>query len=165
MPGVGKSTVGRQLANRLGTRFVDCDHEIERRAGCKIATLFERDGEAAFRRLESEILGGLIEAGPAVIATGGGVVLSAANRNLLRTRSRCVYLSAGSEFLWRRLRRDRRRPLLQVADPRGRLLDMSREREPLYLETASIVIETEQLTSAQLVDAVLQRLGADVFES
>jgi shikimate kinase len=165
MPGVGKSTVGRHVARQLGTRFVDCDHEIERRAGCTIATLFERDGEPAFRQLESETLCELVDAGPAVIATGGGVVLSAANRDLLRSRTRCVYLSASAEFLWRRLRRDRKRPLLQVPDPLGRLREMSREREPLYRDAARIVIAGEPLTSAQLVSAVIEHLAADVDEA
>jgi shikimate kinase len=165
MPGVGKSTVGRQVAKELGARFVDCDQEIERRAGCSIAMLFERDGEPAFRRLESETLGALIEAGAVVIATGGGVVLNATNRELLRARTRCVYLSASPDFLWRRLRRDRKRPLLQVADPQQKLRDMSREREPLYREAARIVIEAEHLTSAQLVNAVIERLGADVQDA
>ncbi|MDQ6627338.1 MAG: shikimate kinase [Pseudomonadota bacterium] len=162
MPGVGKSSVGRQVAGQLGWRFADCDQEIERHAGCTIATLFVRDGESAFRELEANTLAALIETGPAVVATGGGTVLRVANRELLHSRTRCVYLSASPEFLWRRLRRDRRRPLLQVTDPRTRLREMSEEREPLYRETASIVIDIEGLALAQLVGAVLDRLGTDV---
>ncbi len=162
MPGVGKSSVGRQVASQQGWRFVDCDQEIERRAGCTIAKLFARDGELAFRELEAETLAALIENGPAVIATGGGAVLRAANRDLLRTRTRCVYLSASPEFLWRRLRRDRRRPLLQVPDPQARLNEMTAERDALYRETAGIVINIEGLALAQLVSAVLDRLGPDL---
>jgi shikimate kinase len=161
MPGGGKSTVGKEVARQLGGPFVDCDKEIELRSGCTIATLFARDGEAAFRDLEAATLAALIEAGAAVIATGGGAVLRASSRELLHGRTRCIYLRASPDFLWRRLRRDRRRPLLQVPDPRARLREMSAEREPLYVETAHIVVETEGLSFDQLVDTVLSRLAAE----
>jgi len=158
MPGSGKSTVGKEVAHRLGLAFADCDKAIEHRAGCSIAALFEREGESAFRDLESQVLASLVAGGPSVIATGGGVVLRAANRELLRANTRCVYLRAGADLLWKRLRRDRRRPLLQVADPRQRLRDMSREREPLYEETASLIVDTERLSFDGLVGKVMERL-------
>jgi shikimate kinase len=161
MPGGGKSTVGKDLARQLGCDFVDCDKEIERRSGATIVTLFARDGEEAFRDLEAATLAGLIEQGAAVIATGGGAVLRSANRDLLRERTRCVYLRAGPDFLWRRLRRDRRRPLLQVPDPQRRLQELSAEREPLYLETAHIVVDIEGLTFDRLVDSILDRLASE----
>lgn len=158
MPGSGKSTVGKEVAHRLGLAFADCDKAIEHRAGCPIAALFEREGEGAFRDLESQVLASLVAGGPSVIATGGGVVLRAANRELLRAHTRCVYLRAGPDLLWKRLRRDRRRPLLQVADPRQRLRDMSAEREPLYEETARLIVDTEGLSFDRLVGAVMERL-------
>jgi shikimate kinase len=158
MPGSGKSTVGRELARRLGGNHVDLDQEIELRAGCSIATLFARSGEGTFRDMEAAVLAEFVDSGASVIATGGGVVLRPANRELLRTRSRCVYLRASNELLWRRLRRDRRRPLLQVADPQERLRAMSAEREPLYDETAAIVINTDGLAFNHLVDRVIERL-------
>jgi shikimate kinase len=161
MPGGGKSTVGREVARQLGWRFVDCDKEIERAAGCTIAALFARDGEAAFRELEAVTLAALIESPQAVVATGGGAVLRAANRELLRSRTRCIYLRAAPDFLWRRLRRDRRRPLLQVPDPEGRLREMSAEREPLYLETAAVVVDVDGLSFDRVVDAVVHRSGAE----
>jgi shikimate kinase len=161
MPGGGKSTVGREMARQLGCDFVDCDKEIERRSGSTIAALFARDGEAAFRDLEAATLAGLIEHGAAVIATGGGAVLRSDNRALLRDQTRCIYLSASRAFLWRRLRRDRRRPLLQVADPQRRLQEMSAEREPLYLETARIVVDIEGLAFDRLVDTILVRLASE----
>jgi len=161
MPGGGKSTVGKEVARQLGCDFFDCDKEIERRAGATIVALLARDGEAVFRDLEAETLSGLIDQGAAVIATGGGAVLRSVNRELLRERTRCVYLRAGPEFLWRRLRRDRRRPLLQVPDPQRRLQELSAEREPLYLETAHIVVDIEGLTFDHLVDAVLSRLASE----
>ena len=161
MPGGGKSTVGKDLARQLGCDFVDCDKEIERRSGSTIVALFARDGEAAFRELEAATLADVIEQGAAVIATGGGAVLSRTNRALLRERTRCVYLRAGPDFLWRRLRRDRRRPLLQVPDPQRRLQELSDEREPLYLETAHIVVDIEGLTFDRLVDSILDRLASE----
>jgi shikimate kinase len=160
MPGSGKSTVGKAVARRLGLPFVDCDLSIERRIGCSILEFFERNGEDAFRDLEMETLAALVLDGPSVIATGGGIVLRERNRELLRARTRCVYLCAPLELLWERLRRDRRRPLLQVADPQARLRTMASEREPLYRETAEFMIETEGLSFRRLVDAVVLRLGA-----
>jgi shikimate kinase len=161
MPGGGKSTVGKEVARQLGGDFIDCDEEIERRSGSTIAALFARDGEAAFRDIEERTLAGLIAQHAAVIATGGGAVLRMSNRDLLRKQTRCVYLRAGPEFLWRRLRRDRRRPLLQVPEPQRRLQEMSMEREPLYLDTAHIVVDIEGLTFDRLVETVLVRLALD----
>jgi shikimate kinase len=158
MPGCGKSTAGRELARRLGGSHVDLDQEIELRAGCSIPTLFARSGEGPSRDMEASVLVELVDSGAAVIATGGGVVLRPANRELLRTRTRCVYLRASNELLWRRLRRDRRRPLLQVADPQERLRAMSAERAPLYEDTAAIVIDTDGLSFDHLVERVIERL-------
>jgi shikimate kinase len=158
MPGGGKSTVGKELARQLDWRFADCDREVELRSGCTVATLFERDGEPAFRDLEAATLGALVDTAATVIATGGGAVLRDANRELLRRRTCCVYLRARPEFLWRRLRRDRRRPLLQVAEPEARLRAMSAEREPLYLETAAMVVDVEGLSLGGVVEQVLRGL-------
>jgi len=159
MPGSGKSTIGKAVARQLDLPFVDCDLSIERRAGCSIAAFFGHKGEDAFRDLEMEAIASLVVSGPAVLATGGGVVLRERNRELLRTCTRCVYLCATPELLWGRLRRDRRRPLLQVADPRARLREMFDERDPLYRETAEIVITTEGLSFHRLVEDVVQRLS------
>jgi len=160
MPGSGKSTIGKAVARRLGLPFVDCDLSIERRVGCSIAEFFERKGEDAFRDLEMETIASLVLSGPSVLATGGGIVLRERNRELLRARTRCVYLSAPLELLWERLRRDRKRPLLQVADPQARLRAMAEERGPLYRETAEFVIETDGRSFHRLVEDVVQQLGA-----
>ncbi|MGZ8259036.1 MAG: shikimate kinase [Caldimonas sp.] len=160
MPASGKSSIGKAVARRLVLPYADCDQSIERRAGCSIAAFFERNGEAAFRDLEAEMLRTLVTDPASVIATGGGVVLRAENRELLRTRTRCVYLRASPELLWRRLRRDRRRPLLQVAEPEQRLRQMSAERGPLYEETAAIVIDTDGLPFDRIVDQVVHRIDA-----
>ena len=158
MPGSGKSTIGKAVARRLGLPFVDCDVSIERRVGCSIAAFFEREGEDAFRDLEMETFASLVLGGPSVLATGGGIVLRERNRELLRERTRCVYLCASPELLWERLRRDRKRPLLQVADPERRLRAMAVERGPLYRETAELVIETDGLSFHRLVDRVEKHL-------
>jgi shikimate kinase len=159
MPGSGKSTIGKATANRLVLPYADCDRSIERRAGCSIAALFERNGEQGFRDVEAEVLGILVAEPASVIATGGGVVLRAVNRELLRSRTCCVYLRVSHDLLWQRLRHDRRRPLLQVADPEQRLRQMSAERGPLYEETAHIVIDTDGLAFDHLVEEVVRRVS------
>lgn len=161
LPGSGKSAIGKEAARRLGVPFADCDREIERELGCTIAELFEHQGEAVFRQREAETLAALIDAGPSVIATGGGAVLHAGNRELLRTRTVCVFLHAGHDLLWRRLRRDRRRPLLQVADPEARLRELRAEREPFYRETARVVVEVDGLPFDRLVDEVVRRVALE----
>ena len=155
MPGCGKSTIGRAVAKRLALRYVDCDAAIELRAGCSIAAFFEANGESAFRELEANVLESAVHDRDSMIATGGGVVLRPSNRELLRARTRCLYLRASDALLWRRLRRDRRRPLLQVKDPQERLRRMSVEREPLYEQTAHVVIDTDGISFQRLVDQVV----------
>lgn len=162
LPGSGKSAIGREAARRLDVPFADCDKVVEQRAGCSIALLFEREGEPAFRELEAATLAALVEAGPSVIATGGGAVLRADNRTLLRTHSTCVYLHASVELLWKRLRRDRRRPLLQVDNPEARLHQLAEEREPLYRETAAIIVDVAGLSFDRIVDTLLVRVKTSV---
>lgn len=163
MPGSGKSAIGKAAAKRLSLSYADCDQAIERRAGCSIAAYFASHGEQAFRDLESDMLAVLVEADRSVIATGGGVVLRPANRELLRARTRCVYLRASSELLWRRLKNDRRRPLLQTADPETRLREMHAERAPLYEEVAHVVVETDRLPFGRIVEQIVNWASADTL--
>ena len=142
LPAVGKSTIGRRLARQLGIDFADCDALLELRFKCRIREYFEAEGEEKFRDAESAVLEELVAGSDRVIATGGGVVLRPGNRELLRQRTMCVYLKADPEALFHRLRRDTKRPLLQVADPAARLNELSAEREPLYREAATLEIET-----------------------
>ena len=159
LPGAGKSSAGRQLAARLGRAFVDSDTAIEQRLGCRIRDFFEREGEAAFRDREQQVLADLLAApGAPVIATGGGIVLRPANRAALQAGATVVYLHASPEMLFRRLRHDTHRPLLQVADPRARLQELHATRDPLYLETAHHVIETGRQSMSTLVSMVLMQL-------
>jgi len=158
MPGGGKSTVGRQLARHLNAQFIDSDNEIERRIGCSIRAFFEREGEAAFREVEQEVVLQLTDRKDAVVATGGGVVLREVNRIVLRDRANVVYLRSAPEELFRRLRHDTRRPLLQVADPLRKLRQLHAERDPLYRETAHFVIETGRPSVSTLVNMILMQL-------
>lgn len=158
MPGGGKSTVGRHLARQLRRPFVDADAEIEQRIGCPIRAFFEREGEARFRDIEAEVIAELTGKGLAVVATGGGAVLREANRLVLRERTTVVYLRSTPEELFRRLRHDTHRPLLQVADPLRKLRELFAERDPLYRATAHFVIDTGRPSVPTLVNMILMQL-------
>lgn len=141
MMGAGKTTIGRRLAQRLKKRFVDCDHEIEGRTGVRIPLIFEIEGEAGFRRRESQVLEALSAERGLVLATGGGAVLDPRNRRLLAQTGLVVYLRVPPEELYARTRHDRNRPLLQVDDPLSKLRELHALRDPLYREIADIVME------------------------
>ena len=158
MPGSGKSTVGRHLARRLRLPFFDSDHVIEERLGCSIREYFAREGEAAFRDLEERAIDELTAGASSVLATGGGAVLRPANRQRLRERGQVVYLRSSPEELYRRLRHDSTRPLLQVADPLERLRALYAERDPLYRETAHFVIETGRPSVPTLINMIVMQL-------
>ena len=158
LPGCGKSTVGRQLARRLQLPFFDSDHVIEQRLGCSIREFFEREGEERFRDVEESVIDQLTQNPAGVVSTGGGVVLRAANREHLHTRCQVVYLNSSPDELFRRLRHDVNRPLLQVADPLARLRDLHAVRDPLYRQTAHLVIETGRPSVATLVNMIVMQL-------
>jgi shikimate kinase len=158
LPGSGKSTVGRQLARRLSLPFTDSDQAIEQRTGCTIADFFQREGESAFRDVEEAVIAELAHGQPGILATGGGAVLRPANRERLRQAGSVVYLRSAPEELFRRLRHDSKRPLLQVADPLQRLRDLYAERDPLYREAAHFIIETGRPSVGTLVNMILMQL-------
>jgi shikimate kinase len=158
LPGSGKSTIGRQLARRLDWRFFDSDVVIERRIGCSIREFFEREGEAVFRDLEQEVIGELTQNGACVLSTGGGVVLRQTNRDNLYQRCQTVYLHSAPVEVFRRLRNDQNRPLLQVADPLAKLKELYAARDPLYREAAHFVVETGRPSVATLVSTILTQL-------
>jgi len=158
MMGAGKTTLGRKLAHVLGRRFIDLDHELEARCGVRIATIFDIEGEVGFRSREATLLDACTREPDTVLATGGGAVLRAENRQHLRARGVVVYLHASVEKLYRRTRHDRNRPLLNGEDPRATLTALLDAREPLYREVADLVIDTGSLSQAGLVDTLLQRL-------
>jgi shikimate kinase len=158
MPGSGKSTVGRQLSRRLQLPFFDSDHVIEQRLGCTIREYFAREGEAAFRDVEQQVLAELAQGASAVVATGGGAVLREANRQALRQGGQVVYLRSSPEELFRRLRHDTQRPLLQVADPLAKLRALHAERDPLYRDSAHFQIETGRPSVPTLVNMIVMQL-------
>lgn len=158
LPGSGKSTIGRQLARRLSLPFFDSDQVIEQRIGCSIRAFFEQEGEERFRDVEEALLDTLTQGEPCVLSTGGGSVLRPANRAHLHDRSQVVYLRSNPEEVFRRLRHDRNRPLLQVADPLQRLRDLYEVRDPLYREAAHYVIETGRPSVATLVNMIVMQI-------
>lgn len=158
MMGAGKTTIGRQLARRLKRRFVDVDHEVEARAGASIPTIFEHEGEAGFRKRESAVLEDLASHQGLVIATGGGVVMAPANRECLKRSGFVVYLNVPVQVLFERVRRDRNRPLLQVEDPRERLVSLHTLRDPLYREVADLIIDSGQGSPGGVIKTLEQEL-------
>ena len=142
--GAGKTTLGRQLARRLGKRFVDADHELEARLGVSIPTIFEIEGESGFRDREEAIIAELTIATDIVLATGGGAVTRATCRGCLRENGTVIYLHARPETLWLRIRHAKHRPMLHAPDPRARLAELYTLRDPLYREVADHVIESDR---------------------
>ena len=158
LPGSGKSTLGKHLARRLGLRFMDSDREIEQEIGCSIKDYFEHQGEAAFRQIETAVLRQLCLRRGLVVATGGGAVLAASNRESLKLHTICVYLATTPEQLMRRLRGDQKRPLLQVQDPYARLCTLFEQRDPLYREVAQLVVETGRPSVKTVVNKIAMQL-------
>lgn len=156
--GAGKTTVGRALARRLNKQFIDSDHEIEARTGVSIPLIFEIEGEASFRQREAEAIRDLTAKSDIVLATGGGAVLKPENREYLKTRGTVIYLRASVNSILQRTSHDKNRPLLQTADPRQRLEQLAREREPYYLEIADFVIETGRPNVQSLVQTIIAQL-------
>ncbi len=156
--GSGKTTVGRALAKKLNKRFIDSDHEIEARTGASIPLIFEIEGEDSFRQRESEVIRDLTAQQDIVLATGGGAVLDPHNRAYLQSRGTVIYLRASVNSILQRTSHDKNRPLLQTADPRARIEELSRLRDPLYREIADLVIETGRPNVQWLVQTILTLL-------
>ena len=153
------------MGRRLGLPFLDSDAVIEQRLGCSIRELFEREGEERFRDIEQSVLDDLSLHHHGVLSTGGGSVLREVNRKHLRERGKVVYLRSTPEEVFRRLKHDVNRPLLQVPDPLGRLRSLFNDRDPLYLETAHLVIETGRPSVAALINTVIAKLELVGFDS
>ena len=142
MPGSGKSTIGRALAKCLQLTFVDADHALTDRTGVAITTIFELEGEAGFRQRETALMFELSARSDILVATGGGAILLAENRERLHATGVVVYLRAKLDDLWTRTRHDSKRPLLRAENPRAVLAALLEIREPLYAEIADLVVET-----------------------
>ncbi|MBF1163679.1 shikimate kinase [Dechloromonas agitata] len=157
--GAGKTTVGRMLAKRLGRQFLDSDHEIVERTGVPIPTIFEIEGEEGFRRREAQTIHDLTGGSDLVLATGGGVVMNPDNRSRLHDTGWVVYLNVPPRLLYERTRHDRNRPLLQVGDPLAKLEELHAARDPLYRETAHLVVDGSHLVAAGIVQHLMREFN------
>jgi shikimate kinase len=158
MMGVGKSSIGRRLAARLGVPFVDADTEIEKQAGMSIPDIFARHGEADFRRGEARIVARLLDSGPQVLATGGGAVMNADTRQQIKTKGVSIWLNAELDVLMRRInKRKNDRPLLQTADPAARLRELLIEREPFY-GLADLTVQSREVPHEAIVTDIMTAL-------
>lgn len=152
--GAGKSTIGRLLASELDFQFLDTDHIIEERSGANIAWIFDVEGEQGFRDRETGVLAEVILADRAVIATGGGIVLRQENRELLKASNMVIYLTASLDQLIKRTFKDKKRPLLQVDDPKSKIKEIFEYRDPIYREVADHVIVTDGSSSKHVVQRI-----------
>ncbi|GLS82174.1 shikimate kinase AroK [Paraferrimonas haliotis] len=157
--GAGKSTIGRHLAQMLHLEFFDSDQEIEQRTGADIAWVFDVEGEEGFRVREAKVIEDLSEKQGIVLATGGGSVESKDVRNCLSARGIVVYLETTIDKQVARTQRDKRRPLLQVDDPRQVLIDLSDKRNPMYEEIADVVVRTDEQSAKVVAHQIIEKLG------
>ncbi|KAB2640294.1 MAG: shikimate kinase [Verrucomicrobia bacterium] len=157
--GCGKSSIGRRLASSIGYTFTDSDDLITERHGRSISEIFASQGEEIFRNLETEELRGLTEHQNIVLATGGGAILRKENRELLHLIGRVVWLHANPETLFTRASRNRKRPLLEVENPRSTFNSLLESRLPVYEEAADLKIDATGLSHEQTLEEILDRLG------
>lgn len=163
--GVGKTTIGRVLAEQLELQFLDSDREIEASTGADIPWIFDVEGEAGFRQRESRMIAELTARQGIVLATGGGSVLAPDNRSYLQSRGFVVYLRASLSQQMERTSRDRNRPLLQTPDPAAKIAELMKIREPLYRETADIVVDTNRRSPRMVCIEIVRRLEKFKSES
>jgi shikimate kinase len=156
--GVGKSTVGRKLADTLGAPFFDSDEEIEKAAGLSVQEIFEKHGEPEFRRGERRVIERLLLGPPIVLATGGGAYMDAETRALLKERATTVWLRADLDLIWRRVSRRETRPLLKRENPRQVLADLDAARSPVYAQ-ADLVVDSGDGPYTDAVKAIREALG------
>ncbi len=160
MMGVGKSSIGRRLAARLGVPFVDADAEIEKAAGMSIADIFARHGEADFRSGEARVIARLLDGGPQVLATGGGAVMNADTRAAIKAKGVSIWLSAELDVLMRRInKRKNDRPMLQTADPAATLRELLVAREPVYA-LADLTVQSREVPHDAIVSEIMTALAA-----
>ncbi len=159
MMGVGKSSIGRRLASRLGIPFVDADAEIEKAAGMSISDIFARHGEADFRGGEARVIARLLDGGPQVLATGGGAVMNADTRAAIKAKGVSIWLSAEFDVLIRRVNKRRHeRPMLQTADPAATLRALLVEREPIYAQ-ADLTVQSREVPHDAIVAEIMTALS------
>ena len=157
--GAGKTTIGKLLAKHLSKTFYDTDHEIEKRTGVKVSTIFELEGEAGFRKRETAVIQELSQLSNIIMATGGGAILAEENRQLLRDYGTVIYLRANVNELWHRMRNDKHRPLLQNVDIRAKLEQLYAERNPLYTQTAKMIFDTGSQPVANILNQIEKNIN------
>lgn len=162
--GAGKTTIGRNLAERMDMPFVDSDDQVVKAAGCSIQDIFEIYGEAAFRDVEARVIQRLLDEGPAVIATGGGAFMNGETREHIARAAISVWLKADLEVLVQRTSGRGGRPLLQNTDPREKLQQLIEQRYPIYAQ-ADIVIETGVESAVTTVNTVCKALDLEMASS
>lgn len=156
--GAGKTTVGKQLAEYFHMEFIDSDHEIQRRTGVDIPTIFEFEGESGFRQREGAVIDELTARDGVVLATGGGVIMGEENRKLLSARGVVIYLYCSVSQQYERTHRDKNRPLLNTPDPMAKLTELMLVRDPLYRQTADMVVSTEGRNTHSVVQDIRKSL-------
>jgi shikimate kinase len=160
MMGVGKSSIGRRLGLRLGVPFVDADTEIEKAAGMSIADIFARHGEAYFRSGEARVIARLLEGGPQILATGGGAIMNADTRAVIKAKGVSIWLNAEFDVLMRRInKRKNERPLLQTADPAATLRHLLEERGPIYAQ-ADLTVQSRDVPHDAIVAEIMKAIAA-----
>ncbi|TQV72652.1 shikimate kinase AroK [Exilibacterium tricleocarpae] len=157
--GAGKSTIGRVLAAQLNLPFEDSDRVIETRTGADIPWIFDVEGEQGFRQRESAVLRELVQAQGLVLATGGGIVMREENRRCLNSGGQVVYLTASIEQLLERTYKDRKRPLLQVDDPKQKIIELIELRDPLYREVADYIVNTDKRSPKSVAHEIAGLVG------
>lgn len=167
MMGSGKTAIGRALACRLHTPFVDSDAAIEEAAALSIPEIFARDGEAFFRKREAEVLRRLLSGPPGIVSTGGGAFLSEANRDAIAQMGVAVWLDADLATLWERVRHKDTRPLLRTADPKATLTDIFNARTPIYRLAGLQINVNEHASIDQTTQSVIDTLATrpDILET
>lgn len=152
--GAGKTTIGHRLSRELRIPFYDSDEVIESRNGVAISTIFDIEGEQGFRIREAEIIDELTQMRGIVLSTGGGAIINEKSRAYLKDRGFVVYLKASIEQMLERTAKDKKRPLLQSKDPKSKLIQIQKEREPLYQETADLIINTNHKSAKQVAEQI-----------
>ena len=157
--GAGKTTIGRQLAKNARFIFYDSDHEIEQKTGVSVATIFEYEGEAGYRKRETDIIDALTKLDSIILSTGGGAILSQDNRDALSQRGTVIYLSASIETQLKRTnQRKGVRPLLNVPDPLPAIIELDKIRGPLYESIAEHTYNTDTQSPKDIADDILEHI-------
>jgi len=156
--GSGKSTIGNLLSKKLHREFIDSDHYIEHKTGVDIPRIFDVEGEEGFRQRETDALTDLSELNDMVIATGGGSVMRPANQHLLNTTGFIVFLDTSIHQQMSRLKKDKKRPLLQTADPRAKLEELLEIRKPIYQSLADYTVKTDHKYAKSILNEIINNL-------